>query len=147
MKNLIFIPSFLQGLAMFFDEFYFHRKRGLPLWERIGHPLDTLTVLTCFAWLILMPLQPSSLLNWVGWVSFSCLWVTKDEWIHHRSCSTGEVWLHSVLFILHPICLLSVGWMAWNGGYEWFIKLQTFLLIVFMIYQFTYWNLLWKPKK
>jgi len=25
------------------DEFYFHRRRGLPRWERLAHPLDTMT--------------------------------------------------------------------------------------------------------
>ncbi len=147
MKFLVLLPMILQGLVMFVDEFYFHRLRGLPLWERLGHPLDTLTVLACFGWLIFNPLQESSLGAWIGCASLSCLWVTKDEWIHHRYCSASEAWLHALLFILHPICFFSVGWMAWVGGYEWLIKIQAILLTLFMAYQLIYWNILWRPKK
>lgn len=146
MKFLVFLPFLVQGVVMAIDEFYFHRRRGLPLWERLGHPLDTLTVLICYVWLLMRPLQSSSVMNWAVWVVFSCLCVTKDEWVHHRHCSAVEVWLHSLLFVLHPICFLAAGWMAWMGGYNGFIRMQTGLLILFMVYQFTYWNLMGKHK-
>ena len=146
MKFLLFLPFIFQGLAMTVDEFHFHRKRGLPLWERIGHPLDTLTVLVCFMWLMARPLQVTSVATFVGLAGFSCLWVTKDEWVHHRYCSVRESWLHAVLFILHPVCFMSAGWMAWIGGYDWFIKGQIRVLVLFIVYQCIYWNLFWRPK-
>ncbi len=40
----LFIPFALQTCCMAVDEVHFHRQRGLPRWERLGHPLDTLTV-------------------------------------------------------------------------------------------------------
>jgi 2-polyprenyl-6-hydroxyphenyl methylase / 3-demethylubiquinone-9 3-methyltransferase len=43
MLGWLVVPLGLQALAMAVDEAYFHRRRGLPRWERIGHPLDTLT--------------------------------------------------------------------------------------------------------
>ena len=46
------LPFFLQGLAIFFDEFYFHHRRGLGKWEKVGHPLDTLTVLMAYLFLL-----------------------------------------------------------------------------------------------
>src|ERR1019366_3333568 len=29
-----------------------HQRRGLPRWERLGHPLDTLSVAGCYGWLV-----------------------------------------------------------------------------------------------
>lgn len=46
----LFIPFPLQMICMAVDEAHFHRWRGLPRWERLGHSLDTLTVLACFMW-------------------------------------------------------------------------------------------------
>ena len=49
------LPLAVQTIAMLVDEGYFHRKRGLGRWERVGHPLDTLTVLVCLAWVLFAP--------------------------------------------------------------------------------------------
>jgi hypothetical protein len=57
------------------DEFYFHRRRGLPRWERLGHPLDTLTALACFVWLLSAAPSASSLSVYTGLSVFSCLFV------------------------------------------------------------------------
>jgi len=43
MKYLMLLPLAVQGLAILVDEFYFHLARGLPRWERIGHPAQILT--------------------------------------------------------------------------------------------------------
>jgi hypothetical protein len=51
----LLIPVALQMLCMTLDEFYFHWQRELPRWERLGHPLDTLTVLGCYVWLLIVP--------------------------------------------------------------------------------------------
>ncbi len=55
MLPLLLLPVLMQGLAMFVDEFVFHRRRGLPRWERLGHPLDTLMVALCYGWLVAVP--------------------------------------------------------------------------------------------
>jgi len=55
MGLLILLPFIVQTLVIMIDEFYFHVRRGLPKWERLGHPLDTLTVLACFAFVLFFP--------------------------------------------------------------------------------------------
>jgi hypothetical protein len=154
MLNSLFllIPFALQMLCMAVDELYFHRRRGLPRWERQGHPLDTLTVLACIAWLLATPLSTFSLSVYVGLSIFSCLFVTKDELVHSQYCCPTEHWLHALLFSLHPLTLLSAGllWPAWHQqtlsfihylGFERkFLLADTLLTFAFGLYQLVYWN-------
>lgn len=150
-------------LAMAFDEFYFHWRRKLPRWERLGHPLDTLTVLIC--WFYLLQVRPSATSAGIYALLaiFSCLFVTKDEWVHKQHCDAGENWLHAVLFILHPLMLISAAllWaelhpdtsgipvfqMIHYEGFESnFFLMNTGITLLFGLYQLVYWNLLWKPQ-
>src|SRR4051812_28762958 len=97
---------------MLADELIFHRKRGLPRWERLGHPLDTLSALVCYAFLIsVAPTRPHALAIYVGLCAFSCLFITKDEFVHARHCEPFETWLHAVLFVLHPTVFVAFGWV------------------------------------
>lgn len=146
LKVLLGVPFVCQTLAMVIDEFHFHRTRGLPLWERWGHPLDTLSVWICYGFLILFSPLPERIQVFAGIACLSCILVTKDEFVHHRLCSAGEQWLHSLLFILHPICFFTAGWMWWKGGFETIFAAQFLFIFIFFIYQTFYWNLLWKPK-
>src|SRR4051812_22485242 len=99
--TMVVIPFALQGLAMAVDEIWFHRRRGLPRWERVGHPLDTVTLVACVTWLVVTrPGDPTALPIYIGLGIFSLLFVTKDEPVHARLCSAGEHWLHAVLFLL-----------------------------------------------
>jgi hypothetical protein len=157
------IPFVLQMLFTAADEFWFHRRRGLPRWERIGHPLDTLTVILSLAWILFVaPIYRTGAV-FLALAVFSCIFVTKDEPIHKRYCSAAEMWLHSILFMLHPIMLTSAGllWpIIWNGTSElspWivrpsgferaFLSLVCSVMVLFGLYQLVYWNLLWHPKK
>ncbi len=144
---LLFVPFALQGLAMFFDEFYFHRKRGLPLWERIGHPLDTLSVFICYLFISLVGFSESNLYVYIGLCAFSCLLITKDEFVHTELCDAKENWLHAVLFVLHPITFLSAGFIWSKNLNANFLSLQPVVIFLFMIYQILYWSPLWKIKK
>ncbi|MEO5970739.1 MAG: hypothetical protein ABIQ95_12505 [Bdellovibrionia bacterium] len=153
MKILLF-PYLLQMLVMTIDEFYFHRKRGLPLWEAYGHPLDTLSVLLCYGFVSISSPSPLNTIIYSVLLSISCLLITKDEWVHQKLCSGMEQWLHSILFVLHPITLGLAGWGWVQGGIHsfygeftsWtpsllnFIKFQMFMILLFMIYQFFYWR-------
>ena len=105
MLNPLFLllPFVLQTLCMAVDELHFHRQRGLPRWERLGHPLDTLTVVACYAWLFFTPPSTLSITVYAGLSVFSSLFITKDEWVHNRYCGPAECWLHTLLFILHPL--------------------------------------------
>ncbi len=164
MISLFAAPFFLQGLAIFFDEFYFHRRRGLPTWERIGHPLDTLTVGISFAFVLYVPYSSNAGFVYLAIASFSCLFVTKDEWIHEANCSGKEMWLHSVLFVLHPVVLMlagfiwflkshsqiseMLGWRPSDLALAWFtLEAQLAIVFVFFLFQLVYWNLPWKQKR
>jgi hypothetical protein len=154
-SHFLFIPFLLQMICMGVDEIRFHRRRGLPRWERLGHPLDTLTVLACFVWLLTAQPSAFSLGVYVSLSVFSCLFVTKDEPTHGKYCSSGEHWLHAILFILHPLVLLSAGllWPAWRNqplsfihytGFEReFLLANTLLTLAFGLYQLIYWSFLW----
>ncbi|MEW6127572.1 MAG: hypothetical protein AB1757_11095 [Acidobacteriota bacterium] len=161
-SRYLLIPFALQMLAMAFDEFYFHWRRKLPRWERLGHPLDTLTVLICWLFLLLVRPSPTAVGIYAGLAIFSCLFVTKDEWVHKQVCEASENWLHAVLFILHPLMLLSAAllWgelhvdtsnyslfnlIRYEGFESSFFVGNTCLTMLFGVYQLVYWNLLWKP--
>ncbi len=144
MLALLLLPAFLQMLAMSADEVVFHRKRGLPRWERLGHPLDTLSAALCYAWLALTPASsPHALLVYVGLCAFSCLLITKDEFVHARLCEPLETWLHAVLFVLHPIVFLAFGVLWSTGAQTWVIEVELALTLGLLAYQLIYWNLPW----
>jgi len=162
-SHWLFAPFFLQMIFMAADEFWFHRRRGLPRWERIGHPLDTLTVVLCLAWILLIPPNHRTVAVFLALAIFSCVFVTKDEPVHKRCCSAAELWLHAILFVLHPIVMASAGllwpaiwstspdyllWAVQFSGFERaFILFNCALMVSFGIYQIVFWNLLWHPKK
>lgn len=143
---------------MVLDELHFHRTRGLGRWERIGHPLDTLTVLSCVGWTLVATPTRTGAAVFAVLALVSCLFVTKDEFVHARRCTAGEHWLHAVLFLVHPIILVSVGllWVAAHpeGGTVWnflpdsasavrVLKWQLAMTSAFGLYQALYWNLPW----
>jgi 2-polyprenyl-6-hydroxyphenyl methylase/3-demethylubiquinone-9 3-methyltransferase len=139
---------------MALDELYFHRKRGLALWERVGHPLDTLTVLGCMAWLVFVVPSSGHLGVYAGLAAFSCLFITKDEIVHARLCAPGEHWVHAVLFIVHPLSLASLA-LLWPSlhpsapalpgvpaipGAARIFAAQLVVTSSFCVYQAAYWT-------
>ncbi|MEO8550202.1 MAG: class I SAM-dependent methyltransferase, partial [Kofleriaceae bacterium] len=139
---LLALPIGLQAIAMVVDEGVFHRRRGLPRWERLGHPLDTLTIIACLAWLVATRPSTTTLEIYVVLAAFSTLFVTKDEPIHARLCTAGEHWLHSLLFVLHPIVLAAFAWLWWTDVAPRVILGQLTIACAFAGYQVVYWNLL-----
>lgn len=120
-----------------------HHQRGMGKWERYGHPLDTLTVLVSFIFISVAPFSEKNLSLYLLLSSFSCLFVTKDEFIHKELCTGLEQWLHSILFILHPLVFLSAGLMWKEGGFEFFTALP-YIVGAFLIYQILVWSVPWK---
>ena len=120
---------------MFFDEFKFHHQRGLKKWERIGHPIDSLFFLIPF----LYTLKFTSTYLFIGLCIFSSLLVTKDEFVHAKECGASEQWLHSVLFLMHPVAFVGL-WVAWQNNFVVIVQLQSLLIFMFMLYQVIYWN-------
>jgi hypothetical protein len=139
--ELWILPWFAQGAAMAVDEFYFHRRRGLGRWERIGHPIDTAATLVPYliAWSV--PVGETASTAFVVTAAASCLLITKDEWVHQRECGASEHWLHSVLFVLHPLGMIAA-WVAWTGGppFRAALGVQIMLMFGFMAYQALYWG-------
>jgi len=158
MKYLLLLPLAVQGLAILVDEFHFHFSRGLPRWERIGHPLDTFTVLAPLLWLIFTAPSERNLIVYIVAAAFSCFFVTKDEFVHAEVCPPAEHLNHAVLFIAHPLVFAAlallwplyhapVGAIAWLEpfrGLEFALPAQAAALALYMIYQAVYWNLIWK---
>ena len=138
---LLAAPFALQGAVMAVDEGWFHRRRGLPRWERVGHPLDSLSHAACFAWAVFVrPDAPYALGGYLVLSVLSCALVTKDEVVHKRLCSAAESWLHAVLFVLHPVVLFATA--------VWWRELRSPVLLVvqlcavasFILYQVVYWG-------
>jgi hypothetical protein len=145
-------------IVIFLDEALFHVKRDLPKWERIGHPLDTLTVIACFAFAWWVPFDRSMIIWYIALALFSTLFVTKDEFVHNEHCPAAEQWLHAVLFVNHSVVLSVLGliWPHLHG-----IQIFTFLpeihqlkflivsqllgAVAFCSYQVVYWNFIRKP--
>ncbi|MEY3902650.1 MAG: hypothetical protein RL189_1956 [Pseudomonadota bacterium] len=153
------VPIVLQGLALAFDEFVFHYRRGLPRWERIGHPLDTLTVLGVCSVAHFLPLNHGNFLIFLVASFLSCLFVTKDEWVHAKLCDAREQWLHGVLFICHPLVFVSIAFFwVWRDAPHIFalnalrvplvatgLWAQVVVLCLFLTYQLIYWNFVRPP--
>ena len=136
------IPFLLQAPLIIFDEWAFHRKRGLPKWERIGHPLDTLSVVICLTLPAWTPYSPTLLKVYIVLAILSCLMVTKDEWVHKHHCPAAEHWVHALLFLNHPV-LMTAGGFLWASQLPiaaLFLQIQMVLAIFFMLYQGIYWN-------
>jgi 2-polyprenyl-6-hydroxyphenyl methylase / 3-demethylubiquinone-9 3-methyltransferase len=150
---IIMLPIGAQAAAMFFDEFYFHHKRGLPAWERIGHPIDSAFVLGTIAVPVFWQLTTPAAWIYGALAAFSGILVTKDEFVHSEHCDPGEQWLHALLFVLHPLIFLSLGvlWYVRDiGGIGYalpdiatsglILQVQLGFVAAFMSYQIIYWN-------
>jgi hypothetical protein len=147
MTWLLLAPFVLQGALILIDELYFHRQRGLPAWERWGHPLDTLSVLMPIGFLLLASPSIRNLGIYIGLAIFSCLFVTKDEFVHTELCGKAERWLHANLFLLHPVVFFCAGLLWWRGEMPWMIPLEALLLGLFAHYQLIYWGILAKSAR
>lgn len=157
--GLALVPLGVQALALFVDEFVMHYRRSLPRWERLGHPMDTCSVLGAIAFPVFSNFGSMSLLGFICVAFFSSFLVTKDEWVHARNCSGLEHWLHAVLFVCHPMTFVSLAffwalrdqplWLQSEasvaGFAEHLIQGQFILLILFLSYQIIYWNFV-RPK-
>ncbi|MDP2306313.1 MAG: hypothetical protein Q8P18_09830 [Pseudomonadota bacterium] len=144
---LLLLPLAAQAAVMAVDEGWFHRRRGLPRWERLGHPLDTLTVLLTYVWALTTdPDRPGAIGVYTALAVFSCLFITKDEFVHARVCSALECWLHALLFVLHPIVLWAFYVLWQSGGHSELLRAQAALTLLAGTYQLIYWSVWWKPE-
>lgn len=154
---LLMIPVALQGLAFAADELIFHRRRGLPKWERLGHPMDTLSIMVPLIFAFSSHYSVARLSVFAALGLASCLFVTKDEFVHAALCDPKEQWLHSVLFVLHPLLFVSIG-ILWyleysgipvtpGGDFKMFLTGQLAFMASVFTYQILYWSVLWPRKQ
>jgi len=149
---LLFVPSLAQGGLMLVDEFYYHMRRGLPRWERISHPLDTLATLACLVFALTMDFDETNLIAYIILCAFSSILITKDEFVHKNLCDEMEMWIHALLFVVHPAVLLAAGFF-WSlrgpvsGGLispesaTTALAIQAFVLASFFVYQVIFWGI------
>ena len=117
-------------------------------------------MIACFSVLVFAPVTPFFVGLYAALGLFSCLFVTKDEFVHAKECVAGEQWLHALLFVLHPVILLSgalcwmladpinemgASWLRMFGatapqGLKSVLAGQFVLMCVFGFYQAVYWN-------
>ena len=140
---VLYAPFILQGLLMGIDE-QFHVKRGLGLWERIGHPMDTMTVLIPFTFVAMNDYSEYRLKIFIILAVFSSLFITKDEIIHSEVCSKVECWLHALLFIVHPMIFVSTAILWKDHPENQFLIVQPVFVGIFLIYQILRWSIPWK---
>jgi len=140
MTSLFILPIIFQSLLIIVDEFYFHLRRGLPRWERLGHPLDTLSFLLCFIYTLLFTPTMTHIWIYISLAVLSCLLVTKDEFVHTEHCTAGEHWMHALLFVFHPITLFAVYRFWLSSEYHLFLLVQSFAIFLFMFYQLIFWQ-------
>lgn len=111
-------PFLLQGLIISVDEFYSHKKRGLSKAEMKSHIIDTSLLMLSLSFVIFTPRTTMNESIFYVLALASCLVVTKDEWIHAKECDGFESWLHALLFLLHPLVLVSA---FLNWGQSWLL--------------------------
>jgi len=87
---LTLLPFALQAVAIGIDEVWFHRRRGLPLWERIGHPIDTFTVVLCLGYILIIPYSKQAIIPYCLLAVISSLMVTKDEFVHKEEITASK---------------------------------------------------------
>ena len=143
MTLVLCIPLLIQAVLMFIDEIHFHRLRGLPRWERVGHPIDTFSVLLCYGVALTQPPSGGALTVYAALAILSCLLITKDEFVHARLCPPAEQWLHALLFVVHPIVLGATG-LLWFKHKTAILAGQSAMTVAFGCYQLIYWNHPWK---
>lgn len=138
MKILFVSALVVQALLILIDEFHYHWQRNLPKWERWGHPLDTCLFLIPLGFLAFMEPTPTAQWTYVALAVISTLTITKDEWVHRELITGGEQWLHSLLFILHPVILMA-GFLLWQEPME-ILLLVWIGILMFFLYQLIFWN-------
>ncbi|RHX93798.1 hypothetical protein DLM76_12420 [Leptospira yasudae] len=154
-------PFFFGLVLAAIDEFYFHWKRGLPTWERIGHSIDIVFTIIPYSILIFFEYDQTNLLVYVIFALISCMTVVKDVWVHNRECEASEEFIHGLMSMLHPILLLipALLWPSFHGGqssillskdatmFKFFFTAIYIGSFVWLAYNFIFWNMIDKGRR
>lgn len=115
--KLLLLPILFQLLVVGFDECYYHNRRPLARGEQLGHAFDTISVLLCYAVVLVGVPTAKTILAYTLLSLFSCLFITKDELLYHQNCEAAENFLHALAFLIHPVVLIAVG-LLWPGIHQ-----------------------------
>ncbi len=138
---LVFGMVGLQAIIMLIDEFYFHRRRELGRFERLGHVGDTLMFfITIIVPAIFAP-NTQTIAFYIALSLLSCLLITKDEGIHATSCGAGEHWCHAMLFMVHGTILTMIGFLWFLSPEALCLKLFPIPVLFWGLYLHFYWNI------
>jgi hypothetical protein len=127
-----------QGMLLMYDDIVLHQRRGLPRWERIGHPID--------AFFFSLPIgiaawkgSETSPAVYGGLSLLSCMIILKDEWIHVGRIKALEATIHAALFVIHPVTLYAAWELAKTGQTIGLLLAWVALMSVFA-FQIIHWN-------
>lgn len=132
----------IQLSLMTVDEFVFHKRRGLSVFESYGHVADSALFGLALCVPGYMQYSSSALYAFIALGILSSLLITKDEWEHSGSCEPAENWVHALLFINHPVLLFCIGLLWWRGEASLLRSIFPVAVFCFSVYQ----ALAWIPK-
>ncbi len=128
----------IQGMLLMYDDIVLHQRRGLPRWERIGHPIDTFFFalpIGLAAW----KGSETSASVYGGLALLSCLVILKDEWVHVGRINALEATIHAALFVIHPVTLY-MAWQLAKTGQTLGLLLAWTALVCVVVFQIIHWN-------
>lgn len=132
------LAFFAQSVIIALDEWLCHARRRLPLWELIGHPLDTLFLIAFFTAMAGLPSDGETARGLVLVLALlSCLIITKDEWVHTELSTGFENWLHALLFLIHPVVagLYFLLWLHPEPASAALLRTSLLMTSLFFVYQ------------
>lgn len=139
----LLLPLILQGVLVGVDELFCHRSRGLSLLEARLHIIDTLlAALPLLVILVAGQITSSTMAIYTVVSTLSCLSITKEEGLHQKVCGPWEHWIHSLMFMVHPLVYISLGYQWVNNTANLApIALTYFIMMLsFTLYQLVYWH-------
>ena len=148
MSGTLLFLIILHVIIFHIDEYYFHRKRALCRKEVLGMFLDGALYLPPLVIASFAPYNDTWNVVFISFAVLSCISISKNEWFYKDDLSLKERWVHSVLYILHPILLYGF-YHSWINNY--FVHNLNFWMVQIMYlgfgvktltHQLIYWNYL-----
>jgi hypothetical protein len=128
----------IHALLLAYDDIVLHRRRGLPRWERIGHPIDAAFFSFPIGFVAWMGASASPSIYFIL-ALMSCLIIIKDEWVHVKRINGLEATLHAALFVIHPVTLYTA-WELGKTGQTSGLRWTWVALLGVVAFQIVYWN-------
>ncbi|MCB0392744.1 MAG: hypothetical protein KDD58_15750 [Bdellovibrionales bacterium] len=148
MSNSLLFLIILHVIIFHIDEYYFHRKRVLCRKEVLGMFLDGALYLPPLIIASFTSHSPFWKTTFITFSILSCISISKNEWFYNSDLTRPERWVHSLLYILHPILLYSF-YQSWVDNY--FVQNLNFWMVQIiylgfgvktLTHQLIYWNYL-----